>query len=57
MMTPAYKQNIVTNNIQDTHENAAHPRDTNLLNYSEVRRSIKAPINNRKPPHEDEEDL
>ena len=24
---------VITNNIQDTHENAAHPCNTNLLNY------------------------
>ena len=48
--------NAVANNIQDTHENVAQPCDSNLLNYSELRRSVNAPINNREPPNEDEED-
>ena len=53
----SFQTNTVTNNIQDTHENVIQPCDTNSLNYSELlRRSVNAPINNREPPNEDEED-
>ena len=49
--------NIVTNNIQDAHENAVHPCDTDLkVNYLELRRSVNTPLNNREPPNEGEED-
>ena len=32
------QRNIFTNNIENTSKYAAHPGDTNLLNYSELRK-------------------
>ena len=32
-----------------------HPCDTNFPNYSELRSSVNASMNKRKPPEEDEE--
>jgi len=38
MMTPAYKEIFLLNNIENTYKYATHTGDTNLLNYSELRK-------------------